>query len=370
MKKRIILISIISMLVILLAITAVWFLRPQYPAHEISEAVAAVSRARKAQARRFAPQEWYRALSMFESAQSRMAAENKRFFLLREYEVLATEFYACTRQAGQAEAAAITAASRQQESVGLRLKMTEQWIEKIRARYGILPLDSASRIDLARAGMLIREAGAAGTRGQWDRTSRELDRVDQILTRVSDRGDTLLHDYLASSDLWLTWVNDAIEWSRQTGKAVVIVDKLAGSCNVYRGDALLGRFDAEFGPDWIGDKQQRGDNRTPEGRYRVTARREAGATRYYKALDLNYPNEEDYSRFQRNKQNGTIPENADIGGMIEIHGYGGKGQNWTEGCVALRNEDMDSLFKWVPEGTPVVIVGTAVIMDFKLPAGE
>jgi len=44
--------------------------------------------------------------------------------------------------------------------------------------------------------------------------------------------------------------------------------------------------------------------------------------------------------------------------MIEIHGHGGKGIDWTEGCIALTNNEMDSLFNIVKVGTPVTIVGS------------
>jgi lipoprotein-anchoring transpeptidase ErfK/SrfK len=44
--------------------------------------------------------------------------------------------------------------------------------------------------------------------------------------------------------------------------------------------------------------------------------------------------------------------------LIEIHGSGGKGADWTAGCIALTNRDMDSLFKFIDIGTPVTIVGS------------
>jgi L,D-peptidoglycan transpeptidase YkuD (ErfK/YbiS/YcfS/YnhG family) len=47
-----------------------------------------------------------------------------------------------------------------------------------------------------------------------------------------------------------------------------------------------------------------------------------------------------------------------IGGLIEIHGNGGKGIDWTEGCIALTDSEMDSVFKIVKVGTPVTIVGS------------
>ena len=60
---------------------------------------------------------------------------------------------------------------------------------------------------------------------------------------------------------------------------------------------------------------------------------------------------------------GQLPSGAKIGGLIEIHGDGGKGGNWTEGCVALKNSDMDVLYKFVESGTPVTIIGSTLPLD-------
>ena len=78
---------------------------------------------------------------------------------------------------------------------------------------------------------------------------------------------------------------------------------------------------------------------------------------YYKALALNYPNDEDRAEFDRLRRAGRIPRGTSLGGLIEIHGEGGRGRDWTKGCVALANQDMDDLFRRIGVGTPVTIVG-------------
>ena len=84
----------------------------------------------------------------------------------------------------------------------------------------------------------------------------------------------------------------------------------------------------------------------------------APQTKFNKALLINYPNDEDRMRFALGRRRGTISRGAGIGNLIEIHGDGGEGRDWTDGCVALTNEDMDRLFAHVRVGTPVTIVGT------------
>jgi murein L,D-transpeptidase YafK len=90
----------------------------------------------------------------------------------------------------------------------------------------------------------------------------------------------------------------------------------------------------------------------------VTKKFDGGKTKYYKALLLNYPNDEDTARFNAEIANGSLPPSAKIGGLIEIHGEGGRGIDWTEGCVALTNREMDLVYRYVKVGTPVTIVGS------------
>jgi L,D-peptidoglycan transpeptidase YkuD (ErfK/YbiS/YcfS/YnhG family) len=80
------------------------------------------------------------------------------------------------------------------------------------------------------------------------------------------------------------------------------------------------------------------------------------ASKYYRALLLDFPNSADKQRFRENKSKGVISSRAGIGKNIEIHGSGSRNEDWTEGCVALSNADMDHLLRHVGAGTPVTIV--------------
>jgi lipoprotein-anchoring transpeptidase ErfK/SrfK len=72
---------------------------------------------------------------------------------------------------------------------------------------------------------------------------------------------------------------------------------------------------------------------------------------------LDYPNAEDRREFDAAKRAGRISRNARIGHLIEIHGNGGRDEDWTQGCVALSDRDIDDLYARVSVGTPVTIVG-------------
>jgi len=99
---------------------------------------------------------------------------------------------------------------------------------------------------------------------------------------------------------------------------------------------------------------------TPEGIYKIINKQPKAS--YYKAYDINYPNEADKLRYNFAKSKKLIPyENGKIvpiGGEIQVHG-GGIGFNWTHGCVAMRNNDIDELFKCneINIGTKIYISG-------------
>ena len=180
------------------------------------------------------------------------------------------------------------------------------------------------------------------------------------LADVAQEGWRRQHDRIADPELRAQWsrqVADTLEVSRQKGVAVVIIDKADHRLLVYRRGRQVAVFRAELGTAGLAPKRHAGDCATPEGRYRVTTVKTGGATRYYKALLLDYPNPDDRRRYQFERDAGTIEAGVGPGSLIEIHGHGGQGRDWTEGCVALRDEDMDRLLELVAAGTPVTIVG-------------
>jgi len=117
-------------------------------------------------------------------------------------------------------------------------------------------------------------------------------------------------------------------------------------------------FDVALGFEPVGAKTVRGDGKTPEGWYWVAWKIPEGKTSFYKALYVNYPNEDDAARglregqisqathdriVSRAKKKSTVTDSI-LGSLIEIHGSGNWPRNWTLGCVALDNGDMDWLY--------------------------
>ena len=154
---------------------------------------------------------------------------------------------------------------------------------------------------------------------------------------------------------WRRMVTETVAWSRNSGNPAIVVLKENHRLDLYDNGRIVRSYPADMGYRSVNDKLRSGDAATPEGRYRITEKK-PGST-YYKAFALNYPNDEDRSQFERLKRQGQIPRGASLGGLIEIHGEGGRGKDWTKGCVALANDDIDELFRKVGVGTPVTIVG-------------
>jgi hypothetical protein len=208
------------------------------------------------------------------------------------------------------------------------------------------------------AGALARARGWEA-RGQLMRAAAEAERSrghSLVALQGSDRLEARVRDPELLRQ-WAAWVDGAIELSRRAGESAIVVDKLRRRLYLYERGVEVRFFAVELGSRGLERKLHAGDRATPEGLYRVTERRERGQTRFYKALLLDYPNSEDERRFREAIRRGEIPPHSRIGGLIEIHGEGGRDLDWTQGCIALTNQDMDRIFEHAPVGTSVTVVG-------------
>ena len=133
----------------------------------------------------------------------------------------------------------------------------------------------------------------------------------------------------------------------------VIVAKTERRLYLLRDGHVLRSFRVALGPNPIGHKVFRGDGRTPEGLYTLDWRNDA--SRFHRAIHISYPNLDDTAR--------AAQFGADPGGLVMIHGqpsdgFGGSNPSfdWTEGCIALSNNDMDEVWMAVDDGTAIEIL--------------
>lgn len=166
------------------------------------------------------------------------------------------------------------------------------------------------------------------------------------------------------TELTRQWVGATLAASRESGEYVVIIDKSAYRLYLISSGDIATSCTIELGASPHGDKRMEGDMATPEGIYHVVDKRDTGETKYYRGFLLDYPNADDRREFRHLKTTGEVPADATIGGGIMLHGLGSGlspdagGENWTHGCVALSNADMDAVFPFIEEGTRIVIVSS------------
>ncbi len=137
----------------------------------------------------------------------------------------------------------------------------------------------------------------------------------------------------------------------------IVVNKSERKLYVYKDEKIIKTFPISLGTnDHLGNKIKRGDKKTPVGCYTILNKRHHPIK--YRAMTISYPNAEDRARAKR--------LGVDPGSMITIHGQphwnaDGHGDNytlsrdWTDGCVALSNKDLDWLNGSVQPGTKIII---------------
>ncbi len=140
----------------------------------------------------------------------------------------------------------------------------------------------------------------------------------------------------------------------------VVITKHNYELSVYDNNGWLVTYPVVFGKNDLADKMCEGDRETPEGYYKIASKRPH--EKWDRMMLLDYPTANDVAKFNERKAEGLLPANAQIGGGIGIHGtWQHEGyavdqfQNWTDGCISLRNENVEELYNMIGVGTIVVI---------------
>jgi murein L,D-transpeptidase YafK len=134
---------------------------------------------------------------------------------------------------------------------------------------------------------------------------------------------------------------------------MVLVKKSERKLYLLRDDQPFREYRIALGGNPVGHKQYEGDQRTPEGDYTIDWRNPNSA--FHLSLRISYPNEDDIARAA---ELGVSP-----GSMIMIHGQPNKFSwgnwvrrwDWTDGCIAVANDEMAEIWRAVPDGTPIRI---------------
>lgn len=147
----------------------------------------------------------------------------------------------------------------------------------------------------------------------------------------------------------------------------IVIKKAERKLQIFDGEKLVKTYAIVLGFAPVGDKEQEGDGKTPEGEFYIFTKNPN--SKFFLSIGVSYPSFDDAKRgldgglISREEHdqiveainNKKMPlQNTKLGGEIYIHG-GGTITDWTEGCVALRNEEMREIFDAIPVGTSVRI---------------
>ena len=152
--------------------------------------------------------------------------------------------------------------------------------------------------------------------------------------------------------LWAHWPRPSLPDGTRADR--VVVHKGNRTLELYRGTELLRSYRVALGPHPVGRKEREGDGRTPEGRYIIDYRNPHSS--FHKSLHISYPSTRDAAAAYRH---GASP-----GGLIMVHGlrngWGALGRfgvarDWTAGCIAVTDRDIDEIWRTVADGTPILI---------------
>jgi hypothetical protein len=329
------------------------------PADELAAAGRSLETAREEGAEIWAPEPWEDARRRHELALGALSRQSRRLPLLRDYEETRKHLHAASRAALRAVEDSRTARDSVEASIEALVEEAAAALAAARRAAEAAHLQSEGRKALQQAEIALAEARRYHARGAFDEARDKARRVLGLSREWESRALELLGRSSDAETLrrWNRWIAETVEWSRLNGAIAIVVDKAERSLFLYEAGTLRRSLTVDLGRNPIPDKLHEGDNATPEGRYRVAKVREPGDTGYYRAFLIDYPNEDDWQAFRRAREEGRVPGDTPIGGLIEIHGHGGRGEDWTNGCIAVSDAEMDYLSDYVVEGTPVTIVG-------------
>jgi L,D-peptidoglycan transpeptidase YkuD (ErfK/YbiS/YcfS/YnhG family) len=333
------------------------------PEFEMIQASKMITLAQNEKSPQFAKNTFEQAKMYYDSAMMEWKIQNEKFIVFRTYQKVKYWALKSIETSENAISNARKNMANAHEYTGLRIEKIGKLFNQFESLYGNFPKTQKARDEITACKLLYAESLQAYTNKNYSTCNAKLDSVEITLDIVLKHYQSKLTDSFKDYTQWNKMIEHTLNQSKKNKTYTLVVDKLSRKLKVYKNGASVKQYNIELGSNWLGSKQQQGDKATPEGYYKIIDKKQNGHTKYYKALLLNYPNDEDKKRFTHNKKHGLIEADASIGNLIEIHGNGGQGIDWTDGCIALNNTDMDELFQLCSPGTPVTIVGSVKTLN-------
>jgi len=353
---RIRLLVIIGIIIITaVTVTTSFMNAAEPPVWLLQSAKGAVESAHRAGALRYSEKAYRNAEALVNRGWMEMARQNGRLAPFRNYDKADSLLLLAVKTASDAATQARTYAAnvqalalRERDDLRDELASWEEALNGSLAKLSLARYYSSAEFALQTADRLMQT-------GEYEEARESMTAAQMWMKRLGESLRQNDNDEAGKLAAWRRWVQETVDDSRANGSYAVIVDKAKHKTYLLKAGNVIHTYNCNLGYNSAQQKMFSGDGCTPEGKYVVSVAKHRGS-RYYKALLINYPNEADRQRFNDNKARGVISRRARIGGLIEIHGNGGRNRDWTEGCVALTDREMDHLMQYVGVGTPVTIV--------------
>lgn len=281
--------------------------------------------------------------------------EKSRFAWFQNYRTIQSELQTLLESGNNLQKKISDARNTKKAVISDKISFFKNRIETLKGLTEKINEGRLARKDLIKAEMLLSEATTQYEKSDYEVADSKLKNISGFIDAAENVLRPILDRYADRSHIkkWQQMADETIAESKKTGIQVIIVNKSERTLILYRNGVSFRTYNVGLGRNGSLDKSYAGDQKTPEGKYRIT--KKLPTSLYHKALLINYPNEEDTRNFISAKKKGLIPSKFKIGGLIEIHG-GGK-DSMTYGCISMDNDMIDSLFSLVHVGTPVTIVG-------------
>ena len=282
-KVRVIIIAILASLPICVFGVFFWG-TPEPPEQELGKARMAIAEARRTIEKDFIPPSLTDAEKLYDSAMFHWKAENEKFILSRDYSRSRTFAIRSEQQALVSPKIARQNTTDFLNSLESDIAAVKRDTAQIEQLYSRLPLPVIINKKYSRGVILLKEAELNLEQKNFKESRSKLELAKFDLTEVAHYTKTLLDDYFANLPMWKRWADQTIRESALDQSYALVVDKFAGKCFLYLSGKIKTTYSVELGKNWIGDKRYSGDKATPEGKYKVTRKKDSRQTRYFKAL--------------------------------------------------------------------------------------
>lgn len=307
----------------------------------------------KAEVHLYLPDEFNQYKERIRKAKDTLREIESKIFFLRDYNPVQKEFLEILKQGEELSKTLEIELEKRSLLILQKITRIEDKINRL-IKFSLTTNEGLSlRKNIIKAEIVLNEGRTLHSKGKYIYSDDKLNLAEKYLNEIERELKSILNRFkdVKQIEKWRKWAKEAINDS-QKGESILVI-KIERKLILYKDLKPIRVYSIGLGLKGLSDKFYAKDLATPEGRYRIISKNPK--SKYYKALLINYPNEEDIKEFNKAKKIGLIPKTAKIGGLIEIHGGGSN--SITYGCISLNNKDIEELYNLVEIGTPVTIIG-------------